>query len=199
MTARPAKPATPHRTARMLMATLMSVCATSAAAAPVFECTDGHGLIAFQDRACAPQLHQKRIAIAPAPTVVAPTGRSRPAGPGATAASPRRAVPARSGQRRNSRRSEPVSYECRVSNGEVFYRHSPCPKTVSASSSATRSAHQRGRSRVAPMRVVSHPVSRTQACRQINARTVSDREGHARDEQVSTYERNLGRDPCRRY
>ncbi|HJU09047.1 MAG TPA: hypothetical protein VJ727_11275 [Rhodanobacteraceae bacterium] len=39
-------------------------------------------------------------------------------------------------------------------------------------------------------------ISRDEACRAINATAASRRDGHARDEQVSVYEHNLGRDPC---
>jgi hypothetical protein len=44
--------------------------------------------------------------------------------------------------------------------------------------------------------VTSREIPRDEACRQINAVAADGRDGHARDEQVSVYEHNLGRDPC---
>ncbi|MGA9420892.1 MAG: DUF4124 domain-containing protein [Rhodanobacteraceae bacterium] len=176
----------------------MACVSQACAAGPIYKCTDGDGSPAYQDRPCAYGLRQQRIAIRPPPP--------HAAGPSSPALAPR--TPSRRTRPSSSHRlgrthrhglREPRSWECRVANGEVFYRHAPCPKTVNGSSRASLKAHQRGRSRVGALRVVGHPIARSEACRMINATTVSDRFGHLRDEQVSTYERNLGRDPCRRY
>ncbi|MGH8172496.1 MAG: hypothetical protein ACREPX_05075 [Rhodanobacteraceae bacterium] len=93
-----------------------------------------------------------------------------------------------------------VSYECRAANGELFYRHGACPKQISAKSSATgASARTRGASDTQSYSVSAQALPRGEVCRQIARAGSIGRGGHERDENVSTYERNLGRDPCRRY
>jgi hypothetical protein len=47
--------------------------------------------------------------------------------------------------------------------------------------------------------VRSQALPRGEVCRRIAAAGSIGRAGHARDESVSTYDRNLGRDPCRYY
>lgn len=173
-------------------------CASPACAGPIYRCTDADGLPAYQDQPCARGLQQTLVAIMP-PPVQAAASPSRAVTPRTASTRVRHTARRRIGRTHGHAVREPMSWECHVANGEVFYRHGPCPKTVSGSSRASRKAHQRGRSRVGTLRVVGHPVARAQACRMINATTVSDRFGYVRDEQVSTYERNLGRDPCRRY
>ena len=49
------------------------------------------------------------------------------------------------------------------------------------------------------MNDTSAPLPRGEACRRMAAAGSIGRAGHARDESVSTYDRNLGRDPCRYY
>jgi hypothetical protein len=94
--------------------------------------------------------------------------------------------------------SAPQSWQCRIGNGEVYYQHSPCPGTAIASVDL-RDSRTRGRSRGAAQAVPvsATPLSRTEACRRIHAASASGRAGHERDEDVSSYERSLGRDPCR--
>jgi hypothetical protein len=50
-----------------------------------------------------------------------------------------------------------------------------------------------------PVPVHGRKVPRGEACRQINAVAAVERDGSARDEQVSVYDHNLGRDPCAGY
>jgi len=40
-------------------------------------------------------------------------------------------------------------------------------------------------------------VPRDEACQRIHSAGAIGRAGHQHDEDVSTYDRNLGRDPCR--
>lgn len=174
--------------------------ASQACAASIYKCTDARGSPAYQDRPCAHGLQQSMVAIIPPPSSVTPVSYASSARSPAISPRVHRVAKAHVGRSGRSKRvREAMSWECRVANGEVFYRHGSCPKVVSGSSRASRKAHQRGRSRVGMLRVVGHRVARADACRMINETTVSDRFGHERDEQVSTYERNLGRDPCRRY
>jgi hypothetical protein len=45
--------------------------------------------------------------------------------------------------------------------------------------------------------VSSSRIPRDEACREIHTAGSIGRAGHQHDENVSTYEHNLGRDPCR--
>ena len=104
-----------------------------------------------------------------------------------------------SSTRRAPQHASDTSYECRVSNGDVFYRHSPCPHSIAASNDkrtskgADKPSHDGG----GKLSVSSHPVSRDEACAQLHRAGAIGRNGHEHDEAISTYERNLGHDPCR--
>jgi hypothetical protein len=182
-----------------LLACLALLCgvlpvAAPAQAGPIYKCTSPHGgAVTFQDQPCASGSHQARIRLAPPPAGANPS-RVADAAPSPAARSSRHPR-----GRRAARTRVVQSWECRVANGEVFYRHSACPATVSGPARAVRRKRQYGGSRVIPLAVTGRAIPRTDACRAINATTASDRFGHARDEQVSTYERNAGNDPCRRY
>jgi hypothetical protein len=92
-----------------------------------------------------------------------------------------------------------MSFECRASDGQVFYRHTSCPGSIATDG---RGGSRRGRSwtqRGVPDRVTvsATRIPRAQACRRIHAGGSSVRRGHEHDEDVSAYDHNLGRDPCR--
>ena len=159
----------------------------------VYKCTDAQGTIAFQAQPCPPRQDETQVAILPAP---------------AHAASPDYGVAARKQPQRvhvehNSRhqivRPAQVSYECRVSNGDVFYRHSACPHSATANASTIGKNRSVGSSKTPSQKltVSSRQVSREEACAQIHRAGAIGRGGSAHDEDVSTYDRNLGRDPCR--
>ena len=160
-------------------------------AAKAYKCTNAGGDVAYQQTPCPAGHAERRFVFAPEPVVAA-----------AQPAPERRARKATRAPRRLPRRAaaEPLlsSYECRVANGEVFYLHGPCPAAVVATGSVKRD-RGRGRSATpAQMTAVSgRAMSRQDACRRIHAASASSRAGHERDEDVSTYEKNLGRDPCR--
>lgn len=181
-----------------------------AAAATVYKCTDGKDHVAYQAQPCAAPLHGQVMQLRAVPIAAAAepgrrdgTDASHSAGQQSRTAPQIRRGPALHGHRDTARRdtqadaAEP-SWQCRVANGEVFYQHSPCPDRV-ATAGSPRDGSTRGRRRAAAaMAAVSaRPLPRAEACRQIHAASASDRAGHERDEDVSTYERNLGRDPCR--
>jgi hypothetical protein len=104
----------------------------------------------------------------------------------------------RSGRHLAARPSQ-VSYECRVSDGEVFYRHSPCPHSVSADAAGGGKNRSRSGSQSPSQKltVSARAVPREEACAQLHRAGAIGRAGHAHDEDVTTYDRNLGRDPCR--
>ena len=143
----------------------------------VYRCRDARGALAFQDKPCAAGQAQNEVAIEPAPVYAASPeyGVDKPA---------RTSRAARSSSRASARNAEPMSNECRADNGEVFYRHGRCPATIRGKGrSATSSA------------VTANAIPRAEACARMAHTSHAGRE---RDETVSTYERNLGRDLCRR-
>jgi hypothetical protein len=158
----------------------------------VYRCSDGHGHIAYQDRACANAQQETRVEIAQAP----PQTPSPEYGDGSHARSaPRGGVARKSSRRGGGSAAGPLSYECRASSGEVFYRHSGCPKSIKATGAAQARGHKQQGSDSAA--VSATPIARSEACRRLAAAGSIGRSGHQHDEQVSTYDRNAGRDPCR--
>lgn len=146
--------------------------------AEAFRCEGRDGL-RFQDRPCADGERQSVRAL-PAPPPAADTAAVAPARP-----MPRHPGPARNDGRRPVARS----WECRAQTGEVFYRHGRCPARLPAD----RSRGERG----AGTAVQALELERGEACRRMMRSPA--RRGRHLDERVSTYERNAGRDPCRRH
>lgn len=152
-------------------------------AGPVYKCVDASGATAFQDRPCPAAQTQSEVGIDPAP---------------AHSTAPRYAVEMRA-QRANRRESLPPSrpvrataYECRASDGRVFYRLGACPRSLAAEGGAVRGKSRSGNS----VSVSGHAIARDEACAQMRRAGSIGRGGHEFDERVSTYDKNLGRDPC---
>ncbi|HVX05168.1 MAG TPA: DUF4124 domain-containing protein [Rhodanobacteraceae bacterium] len=199
----------PRRISAMAVLLLaLSYIAFGAHAAPtVYRCIDANGSMAFQDTPCAANVRQKKLDLRPLPTIGDPTG---------SAAGSHREQRARERQRatddvrprRTSTRHALVktatSWECRAADGEVFYRHTRCPGSVPGdgtvrSAYAEKMQGSRTRSRQGAWgRVPVHgtKISREEACRRIHSAGAAGRDGHARDETVSTYDHLMGRDPC---
>jgi hypothetical protein len=159
-------------------------------AAPVLKCVDADGHIAFQATPCAAGQRQSEVAIDPAPAPGVAPVYAVPKAPARTNRAPRRSV---------SRAKPAMSFECRASDGQVFYRHTSCPGSVASDG---RGSSRRGRTwsrSGATTRAAgsSTRIPRAEACRRIHAGGSSVRRGHEHDEDVSAYEHNLGRDPCR--
>ncbi|MBL8299987.1 MAG: DUF4124 domain-containing protein [Rhodanobacteraceae bacterium] len=186
----------------MLMLILAGYLAvTPAQALTIYKCTDKQGLVAYQATPCAAHLHDAQFSLRPEPsTAIAATTATTTFTPRQrTSAAPRRsAKPRRQRHVASTVTADLSSWECRATNGELFYQHSPCPVAVSGSIELKHTA-TRGRSPAASSAIFvsGKPVARADACRRIHAASASGRPGHERDEDVSTYERNLGRDPCR--
>lgn len=187
----------PLRRRHDVLHALVLLCALSpcvaGAAQKVYRCAVAAGPASYQDRPCADPRRQRVIELATPPPATSPTVQAASPAP-RTAAAPRkskRGVAARGGGRRDA----VMSWECRAANGEVFYRHSTCPASIPGNAPARRG----GRSPATGVRVHATPLPRRDACRRIHASAASARAGRVRDETVTTYERNLGRDPCRRF
>jgi len=195
---------------------LLCVPAGACAGAAVYRCVDAHGRVAFQANACPAQMRQTAVEIREQPLIDpgAPAAMTSPIRMKHEADAPHRANAhprARGTSRRASARKEEgsLSWECRASDGEVFYRHTRCPHSVpgdgvmrSTGTYVMGRGHGKrrgGHNAWSPVPVHARKVSRSEACRQINAVAAVDRDGHARDERVSVYEHDVGRDPCSGY
>lgn len=178
------------------------VAVASAHAASVYRCVDVHHRIAFQDAPCAAQTRQRKVDLQPQPLIGAP---GEHAARMATAMHPRDAARSRKKPRQAARAKPAMSWECRAADGEVFYRHTRCPGSVPGDGvvrwqdggdppSGKRSRRRRNAWGAVP--VHGKQISRAEACRRIHSAGASGRDGHARDETVSTYDHLMGRDPC---
>jgi hypothetical protein len=200
---------------RILVLFALGLLIGRAGASPVYKCTDGKDHVAYQATPCAPHLTTRVMQLRSAPAITPPATTGVRATT-AEASAQGRAAPARRVTKTRTARghgagsrsattkrsrvadSDPESWQCRIGNGEVYYQHSPCPRTAIASVEL-RDSRTRGRSRSAAQAVPvsAMPLAREEACRRIHAASASGRAGHERDEDVSSYERSLGRDPCR--
>lgn len=171
---------------------LLLFMAAGVRAATIYRCDDGHGT-SFQDRPCAAGQQSQVVKVASAPTH-APSPQYAVAPAGAAGAGKVRTARTETGNRRRDvAASTAHSYECRSTDGQVFYRHTACPHSVEA-----RDDHfGRGRGAQKKVEVHSIRVTREEACSQMHRAGASGRSGHANDEVASSYEKNLGHDPCR--
>ena len=177
------------------------VAVASAHAASVYRCVDAHHRIAFQDAPCAAQTRQRKVDLQPQPLIGAP---GEHAARMATAMHPRDTARSRKKPRQAARAKPAMSWECRAADGEVFYRHTRCPGSVPGdgtvrSGYAEKRSSSRTRNRQGAWgRVPVHgkKITRAEACRRIHSAGAAGRDGHARDETVSTYDHLMGRDPC---
>jgi hypothetical protein len=185
-----------------LVCAVLLLMAFGAHAASVYRCVGVRGQVAFQDTPCAAQARQHKLDVQPQPLIGAPGEHA--ARVAATPPHNRGAARSRKKTGRTARAKPETSWECRADDGEVFYRHARCPGSVPGdgtvrSGYAEKLSHSRTRSRQGAWgRVPVHgrKISRAKACRRIHSAGAAGRDGHARDETVSTYDRLMGRDPC---
>jgi hypothetical protein len=186
--------------------------AHGALAGPIFKCISASGSVSYQQTPCAPSSRESEVAIRndlPTPAAPSPNNPINARiieNPSSDAASNYQvSAPASPVQRPPSpvsngfsTNANEMSYECRLPNGEVFYRHDGCPATASTGTSVTHDSVRGSWSTSSnDVAVTSKQISREEACSKMNSAGAIGREGRARDQQVSTYDKNLGRDPCR--
>ena len=157
------------------------IVAEPVAAQSILKCVDRDGHVAFQDKPCAAGQREQQVVIDPAPPTLPSPDYS--AADRADSSRPQRS-------KRQVRQPIIYSFECRTQTGALFFRHDHCPASIDRSGliGGSRSA---GREKVRGSR-----IPRIDACR--GMRSVG-RDGREFDDEPTTYERNLGRDPCRRY
>jgi hypothetical protein len=172
-----------RRALAWLVCTIVLLGSAEAPAQVVYKCVDDEQHIAYQDTPCASSQRSESIRLAAAPP--------RDADASAMASVKTTTQPPRTTTR--AARDAPVaqSFECRSASGAVFYRHGRCPASIPRRPGGSARGEASGSDRVEATR-----LPRSEACRRLRS---TAREGSAHDETVSTYERNLGRDPCRRH
>ena len=147
----------------------------------IFKCVGRDNHVAFQDKPCASGLGEQHVTIAPAPPPASSPDYSR--------SSPHDAFHKQRSMG-SPRQKIVYSFECRTKSGALFYRHSGCPGSIDLSGLIGGGRHAQ------PERVSRRRITRLDACRGMRS---AGRDGREFDEVPSTYERNLGRDPCRFY
>jgi hypothetical protein len=176
---------------RALALVSLAVVAHATHAESVFRCRAADGAVAFQDHPCSAGAATSVVEIAPSPKFSpSPAYGVEHGDRVAHAAHERGSAP----RGRHENAHEPMSYECRAANGDVFYRHAACPKQIGKSGGSGRSRGRGGASDT--IAVSGEALPRGEACRRMASGV--GRSGRDRDETVSSYDKNLGRDPCRR-
>lgn len=155
----------------------------------VYKCVDAHGVAAYQAQTCDASQRQTVIDIPPAP----------PLAPSPHYLLARQDAPATRGARSPRERApNEMAYECRVSDGRIFYRLGTCPHSLGSEvGGESKLRRGKGGSARGPVHIASRQIPREQACREIHRAGALGRDGHEFDEHVSTYERDLGHDPCK--
>ena len=175
-----------HRTLKlhewMAIFALLFLC-NGVRATTVYKCTDADGGVSYQSAACTSAQHASEIELAPV----------RDAAPSPQyALDPVRAMPMRGRTVRTAHAKTEMASECRTGSGDVFYRLGKCPHSVNE-----KSEDRHGKSATHSTSVSSHPVTRATACSEMNRAGTAGRKGREYDETISTYDRNLGNDPCK--
>lgn len=179
------------------------ICMTGAHAATVYQCVARNGGITFRDTPCAAGTQQTKLEPAGQPLIGAPGEAAARARHTAT---PQRQAKSRSlsTRRRRAVVKPKMSWECHAADGEVFYRHMRCPGSVpgdgtvrSRHAGKTSSQRTRGRHNAwGKVSVHGVKIPRSEACRRIHSAGAAVRDGHQRDDRVSTYDHLMDRDPC---
>ena len=178
-----------HRTLRLhewLALLAMMLVAAGVRAESIYKCTGGD-VTAYQSKPCADMSRAAVIDIAPAPAF-APSPQYAISKPHPQTAITKRTMHA-------ERKPAKDAFECRGSDGTVFYRLGHCPRSVGGDEKGRRgSAKAAGAKSVS---VSGHAVTRDEACAEMRRAGAIGRKGHEFDENISTYDRNIGNDPCK--
>jgi hypothetical protein len=179
-------PSSYHRTLKLhewlAFLALLFLC-NGARATTVYKCTDADGAVSYQSSACASAQHANEIELAPV----------RDAAPSPQyALDPVHAMSNHKREIRVAHAKTEMANECRTGDGGVFYRLGKCPHSVNETSDG-----RHGKSATHSVSVSSHPVTRAMACSEMSRAGAAGRKGREYDETISTYDRNLGNDPCK--
>jgi hypothetical protein len=178
-----------HRTLRLhewLALLAMMFVAAGVRAESVYKCPGGD-VVAYQSKPCADMSGASVIDLGPAPVFVP--------SPHYAIATPRTETKFSSKRMARVER-QPVNdaFECRGSDGTVFYRLGHCPRSVGGDD---KDRHGSKSNAAKSVSVSGHAVSRDEACAEMRRAGAIGRKGHEFDENISTYDRNIGNDPCK--
>ncbi len=149
----------------------------------VHRCVGADGIPRYQDQPCLEGDDVRRVEMSNRPSTAPPV--SPAAAAAKTPEGTERAPP--------SPPPELTSWRCDVENGEVYYRHDACPGFL-VDPIGLRNRDGAAWGGMQYLRVLGTPVSRRQACNEINDGV---RFGAERDQRASPYEKLSGRDLCR--
>lgn len=175
-----------HRTLRLhewLALLAMMFVAAGVRAESVYKCVGGD-VVAYQSKPCAEVSRATVIELDPAPAFV-PSPRYAVSKPHPELATKR--------TMHAEHKVAKEAFECRGSDGTVFYRLGHCPRSVGGDGKKDR----RGADAAKSVAVSGHAVSRDEACTEMRRAGAIGRKGHEFDEIISTYDRNIGNDPCK--
>lgn len=189
------------RGARALFALLLMTFASGAHAASIYKCVAADGRLAFRDTPCATNARQTKLNLTGLPLM--DPGAPRHAMASRTSRSPMHRHTRRTSSEKREHK-QPMSWECRAADGEVFYRHARCPSSIPGDGTVrtayaekmTRQNTSRSHNAWSRVRVHGVKIPRAEACRRIQSAGAAGRDGHLRDDRVSTYDHLMGRDPC---
>ena len=136
----------------------------------VYKCRSADNMIAFQDHPCLGTEAESRVEMQPAPPVTASPDYGRASQD--EDAPHAHALPRVRG--RSADRREPMSYECRAANGDVFYRHGSCPKQITDGGASTKGRARLGNT-ASTFAVSGQALPRSEACRRMADTGRSDR------------------------
>lgn len=162
-----------------LLVVLGLVLADGVHAQTVFKCIDHQSRVAFQETPCAAGQAETVVQIAAPP-------RAQPSPEYYRAESRTESM----NTRRTARSSTVMSFECRTASGALFYRHAGCPAVIGRENPKANLHASRGE------KVRARRIPRAEACHGLRS---PGRKGREYDDVTPTYDKNLGRDPCRRY
>ena len=159
----------------------------------IYKCVDARGDVTYQAASCAAQQRESIVEVPPAPAYAPP--------PHYVVERDARDAAVRQPHLASRAAVREMAYECHVSDGRIFYRLGNCPHSIPGSTDAAQkprrgksgSSHSGGGS----AQVSSRRIPREEACHEIHRAGAIGRNGHEFDEHVSTYEHNLGHDPCK--
>jgi hypothetical protein len=175
----------PERSAIVNLSALLIAAMAFAAAERivVHRCLGADDIPRYQDKPCLDGDYEQRREISNRPSTAPPI---MPATSGAK-------TPEWVEQAQPPPPPELTSWRCDVENGEVYYRHDACPSFL-IDPIGLRDRNGAAWGGMQHLRVSGTPVSRRQACNEINDGV---RFGAGRDQRASPYEKLSGRDLCR--
>lgn len=192
------------RSITLIAALLAASACGNVTAKRLFRCDSGNGA-SYQDTPCANAESQKvvgQFVVEEVPPEQATSWVNQAAAAAAASQPESRPTPHQSRDRAAALRVEPQSFRCVASNGSVFYRHDRCPSEVDHQTHHSASYDRYTGNQVVTSTptyhtVTTQKVSRKEACKEMGSMGNRSRRDRDRDGAASTYERNLGRDPCR--